>query len=203
MTTTILLVRHGQTEWNRIERFRGQYDIPLNQTGLIQATKTAIWISACWKPEAVYASPLSRAMTTAGTIAAACNLRVQSCDGLIDINYGEWQGLTPEETRTKWPELVARWYEHPESVQVPGGESLALVRNRVMATVKDICRLHLDKEVVLVSHTVVNRLILLAILGLGNERFWHLRQEPCAINIIEVNEGDFLLVSMNNTFHLV
>ena len=202
MATTIILVRHGQTEWNRIERFRGRYEVPLNQTGLAQAKKAAGRISAHWKPSVIYASPLGRAMETANAIAHACKLIVQPCDGLIEIDYGEWQGLTPEEARLRWPELMAAWYSRPETVQLPGGESLVQVRQRVTSNLKDICWLHANKEIVLVGHSGVNRLILLEILGLGNERFWHLHQDPGAINVIEEKDQDFSLVSMNETGHL-
>jgi broad specificity phosphatase PhoE len=202
MATTIILVRHGQTEWNRVERFRGRYEVPLNKTGLAQAKKTAGRISARWKPAVLYASPLGRAMQTAKAIAQACNLKLQLCDGLIEIDYGEWQGLTPEEARLRWPELVAAWYTRPETVQFPGGESLVQVRQRVTASLKDICWLHANKEIVLVAHSGVNRLILLEILGLGNGRFWHLHQDPGAINVIEEKDHDFSLVSMNETGHL-
>ena len=202
MATTIILVRHGQTEWNRVERFRGRYEVPLNETGLAQAEKAAARISARWKPVVIYASPLGRAMETASAIAHACKLIVQPCDGLVDIDYGEWQGLTPAEARLRWPKLVADWYEHPEMVQIPGGESLAQVRQRIITMLKDVCRLHANKEIVLVGHTVVNRLILLEILGLGSERFWHLHQDPGAINVIEERDKDFSLVSMNDTCHL-
>jgi broad specificity phosphatase PhoE len=202
MATTIILVRHGQTEWNRVERFRGRYEVPLNETGLAQAKKAAGRISAHWKPSVIFASPLGRAMETASAIAHACKLIVQPCDGLIEIDYGEWQGLTPEEARLRWPELTAAWYTHPETVQIPGGESLAQARQRVTSNLKDICWLHANKEIVLVAHSGVNRLILLEILGLGNERFWHLHQDPCAINVIEEKDQDFSLVSMNETGHL-
>ena len=202
MATTLLLVRHGQTEWNRVERFRGRYEVPLNPTGLAQAEKAAAHLCAHWQPVAIYASPLGRAMETAGAIAQACHLVVQPCAGLLDIDYGEWQGLTPAEARLRWPELVTAWYAHPETVQIPGGESLARVRQRVTSLLKDVCRRHADQPVVLVGHTVVNRLILLEILGLGNERFWHLHQDPGAINVIEEKDQDFTLVAMNDTCHL-
>jgi len=202
MATTIILVRHGQTEWNRVERFRGRYEVPLNKTGLAQAKKAAERISARWKPSVIYTSPLGRAMETGKAIAQACNLKLQLCDGLVDIDYGEWQGLTPAEARLRWPELVTAWYEHPETVQIPGGESLAQVRQRVTLNLRDIRWLHANKEIVLVGHTVVNRLILLEILGLGNERFWRLHQDPGAINVIEEKDKDFYLVSMNETCHL-
>ena len=202
MTTTIILVRHGQTEWNRVERFRGRFDVPLNSTGVRQAELTASRLSSQWKPTAVYTSPLTRALQTAEAIAKRFYLQVLPTNGLLDIDYGQWQGLTPEEARAQWPELVTNWYEHPEAVNIPGGENLSLVRNRAMSALNEIYRRHSAEVIVLVSHTVVNRLLLLGILGLGNESFWHLHQEPCAINEIEISDNDFTLVRMNDTCHL-
>ncbi len=202
MSTTIILVRHGQTEWNRIERFRGHFDVPLNSTGLKQAKKTAKQISKLWKPAAIYSSALSRAEKTAKVIADACGLFVQANDGLIDIDYGEWQGLTPEEASAKWPELVQKWYEHPGAVQIPGGETLAQVRSRAMSALEKLLCLHADQTIVLVSHTVVNRLILLSVLGWENDRFWHLHQDPCAINVIEKSAEKYIIHSINCTSHL-
>ena len=126
--TSFLLVRHGQTEWNRVERFRGRADVPLNETGLIQAAATGRRIAAGWQPAAVYASPLSRAIVTGQAIAARFDLPVLPLDGLADIRYGDWQGLTPEQARARWPDLVHAWYAAPATVQIPGGESLADLR---------------------------------------------------------------------------
>ena len=201
--TKIILVRHGKTEWNRVERFRGRVDIPLNETGLQQAIITGERIKKNWNPVAIYSSPLKRAIQTAQQIAQPSRLEIKHSEGLIDINYGKWQGLTPQEARVQWPELVANWYDHPESVQIPDGESLKQVRDRAMAVLMEICQFHANEQIVLVSHTVVNRLILLGVLGLGNESFWHLCQDPCAINLIELNEKGFTLVFMNDTCHLL
>jgi probable phosphoglycerate mutase len=198
----IILVRHGLTEWNRVERFRGRAEIPLNKIGLEQARKTSRLVKGKWKPTAIYSSPLSRAMQTAQRIAKGNRLLVQPLDGLIDIDYGKWQGLSAEEVRKDWPEMISNWYEHPEIVQIPGGETLAQVRHRAVTTLNELCRLHFNEEIVLISHTVVNRLILLDILGLGNNRFWDIEQEPCAINVIEKRNEKYILHSVNNTFHL-
>lgn len=202
MATTIILVRHGQTEWNRVERFRGRFDVPLNATGLEQAEQTARRIASQWQPTTIYSSPLSRAVDTAQAIAKEFHLAVIPTDGLVDIEYGQWQGLSPEDASKQWPELIENWYHHPEMAQIPGGETLAQVRTRALIFLNSLCQRHPDQEIVLVSHTVVNRLILLGILGLPNQRFWRLRQEPCAINVIEAKEGDFTLVKMNDTCHL-
>ena len=202
MATTILLVRHGQTEWNRIERFRGRYDVDLNLTGVMQAKLTASCISKSWKPVAIYASPLARAMKTAEYIAAECHLKVEPDTGLVDIHYGDWQGLTPDEAKEKWPDLVNTWYHQPEKSSIPHGETLKEVQNRVVAAVSSIVARHPDQQIVLVSHTVVNRVFLLSTLGVGLNRFWNIRQEPCAINLIERQGEDDTICSLNVTCHL-
>lgn len=200
--TTILLVRHGQTEWNRIERFRGRVDIELNPNGLSQAQKTANRIQKYWQPEVVYSSPLKRALQTAQAISELTNVQVEATPDLVDIDYGQWQGLTPDETRVRWPDQLETWYKHPERVLIPGGENPFEVQSRAMATITTVTKAYPNQTIIMVSHTVVNRLILLGILGIGIEHFWQIRQEPCAINAIDVNDNNFSLVTMNDTCHL-
>ena len=197
-----ILVRHGQTEWNRVERFRGQFDVPLNETGLAQAKATGQHIAAQWQPAAVYSSPLTRAVRTADTIAAHFSLPVRLHSGLTDINYGEWQGLTPEEVMARWPHEHYAWCHRPHLARIPGGEMLDEIRGRTMRAINEIGAQHEQQDIVLVSHTVVNRVILLAILGLGNDHFWHLSQETGAINVFAVGTEGFTLVTMNDACHL-
>ncbi len=203
--TLIILVRHGQTEWNRVERFRGHADVPLNETGLAQAEATGRRVAAEWQPRAVYTSPLSRAVKTAEAIARHFALPVQVHPGLADIDYGAWQGLTPDEARARWPDIVEAWYTAPHTADIPGGETLAALRTRAMAAVSELAARHPDPQstIVLVGHTVINRIILLGVLGLGNNRFWHLRQDTCAINVFEAQGEEFTLVSLNDTCHLL
>jgi broad specificity phosphatase PhoE len=200
--TLVLLVRHGQTEWNRVERFRGRADVPLNETGLAQAEATGWRVAKAWQPVAVYSSPLGRAVKTAEAIAKHFDLPVQIHPGAADIDYGDWQGLSPDEARQRWPEQIDKWYNHPEQARIPNGESLADLRHRAMQTVHELTGKHPDDTIVLVGHTVINRIILLAVLGLGNKRFWKIKQDTCAINVFEAKAGDFILVSLNDTSHL-
>ena len=200
--TRYVLVRHGQTEWNRVERFRGRADVPLNETGMAQARATGERVAGEWKPVAVYSSPLSRAVRTAEAIAQHFGLPVQARPKLADIDYGEWQGLTPDEARVRWPQEVEAWYSAPQDARIPGGETLAALRARAMAEIRELGRLHEGGTIVLAGHTVINRIILLGVLGLGNDRFWRLRQEPCAINVFEWDGSEFDLVSLNDTCHL-
>jgi broad specificity phosphatase PhoE len=200
--TMMILVRHGQTEWNRVERFRGRADVPLNETGLAQAEATGQRIAAELQPAAVYSSPLSRAVKTAEVIAEHFNLPVQIHAGLADIDYGLWQGLTPDEVKERWPEIHHAWYNTPHTARIPGGETLDELRARGMAAINELANRHAGQTIVLVGHTVINRIILLGVLGLGNDRFWRLKQDTCAINLFEVEDGTFTLASLNDTCHL-
>jgi len=200
--TRIILVRHGETEWNRVERFRGRADLPLNDTGLVQAAATGRRIAAEYRPVAVYSSPLSRPVKTAEAIARRFGLPVQVNVGLIDIDYGQWQGLTPDEARERWPDIVNCWYNAPHTARIPGGESLDDLHGRAFGAVNEIAARHKGQTIVLVSHTVINRVILLGVLGLGRDRFWRLRQDTCAINVFRVEGSVFTLVSLNDSYHL-
>ena len=206
--TRIILVRHGQTEWNRVERFRGRADVPLNETGLAQAKATGqrvasdASLSEEWQPVAIYSSPLSRAVKTAEAIAQHFNLPVQVHPGIADIDYGQWQGLTPDEVKARWPEIHHAWYNAPHTARIPGGETLQDLRARGMAAVNELAARHAGQTFVMVGHTVINRIILLGVLGLGNDHFWRLKQDTCAINVFEVDGGEFTLASLNDTCHL-
>jgi len=202
MATTILLISNGQTEWNVAERFRPQTDAPLDDAGIQQAEATGRRVAAKWQPVAIYSSPLPRAVKTAEAIAQHFNLPVEVHPGLADIDYGEWQGVTADEALKRWPEMVEAWYDAPHLVRIPGGETLDALRRRSMETVKNINSRHAGQVVVLVSHPVINRIILLGVLGLGNERFWHIGQDACAINVFKADAGEYTLVSSNDTCHL-
>jgi broad specificity phosphatase PhoE len=185
-----------------VERFRGHVDVPLNETGLAQAEATGKRIAAEWQPTAVYSSPLVRAVRTAEAISRHFDLTAQVHPELIDIDYGRWQGLTPDEVRAQWPELIDDWYNKPASAHIPGGETLAQLRSRALAVINELAERHKGQTIVVVGHTVINRIILLGVIGLGNDRFWQLRQDTCAINCFEVEDSDYTLVSLNDTCHL-
>jgi len=203
MTTRIVLIRHGQTAWNREARFRGRSDVPLEAFGLKQAEVTGHYVAARWPAVAVYASPLGRTMKTAEAIAQAQGLTAQPLDGLIDINFGEFQGLLATKAEQRYPELFHAWMEAPHTVHFPGGESLGVVRNQVTAALDEVVARHERQTVALVSHTVVNRVLLCVVLGWGNDRFWHMGQETCAVNVFDVAEdGAFTIIQLNDTGHL-
>jgi phosphoserine phosphatase len=200
--TEIVLTRHGHVPWLEPKRFRGRAELKLTDIGVAQAEATARRISAGWRPQAIYASPLGRTLRTARIIAEPLRLPVQPMDALIDIDYGEWQGLTADEAKERWPVEVELWHRRPDLVQIPGGETLQEVLARVAQALRLIVGRHPQETVVLVGHDSVNRVTLLHALELPLARYWQLGQDPCAINLIEASADGFVVQTMNDTAHL-
>ncbi len=199
--TQIVLVRHGQTEWNREERFRGQVDVPLNEVGHAQAQAVARRL-ADWPIRAVYSSPLSRAWETARPTAQAHGLAVQPEPGLLDINYGAWGGLSAAEARARDADLLARWLTDPGRVRFPDGEGLADVQARAMAAMRRLADQYPDQMVMAVGHVVVNRALILGVLDTSLSHFWDLGQDNGAINVIEWRRSRWMVSLLNDTCHL-
>ena len=200
--TRIILVRHGHVDWLMPERFRGRAELPLSSLGRRQAQAAAGYIAATWKPDAVYTSPLGRCRETGAAIAAPFRLEPQPIDGLCDIDYGKWQGLTRDQAKKCWPDESELWFRAPHIAALPGGETLAAVLSRVTAALRDILQHHPDQTVVMVGHDSVNRVLFLFTLDLPLSRYWHLRQDPCGINELIFDNGSFVVGSINQTQHL-
>jgi broad specificity phosphatase PhoE len=199
--TRIVLVRHGETEWNVVERFRGRVDVPLNETGRAQAQAVARRLRA-WPVEAVYSSPLSRALDTAQPIAEACGRQLAVLDSLADVDYGEWAGLSIEEAQAHDAVLFATWHGRPHRARFPHGESLEQVRKRSRGAVEGVSARHVGKIVVLVSHVVVNRVIICNALGLTGDGFWRIGQDNASITVLDCADGRYRLTLLNDTCHL-
>ena len=198
--TEIILVRHGQTKWNAEEVFRGQIDIRLDKTGLKQAELLAEYLSNK-KIDAVHSSPLRRALETAEAIASHHNLEVEVASGLIDCDFGEWQGLSLQEVKDKYQELYTEWVTNPHLLKIPDGESLEDVRERAMGVVGEIIARY-EGTVVLVAHRVVNKVLICALLGLDNSHFWDIKQDTCGMTTFTYENGRFVLTEHNNTSFL-
>lgn len=201
VVTRFYLVRHGQTAWNREERFRGRVDLPLNETGIRQAEALALHMKGR-EVAAIYASPLKRTMETAGILAQQFSLPVVPLDGLLDVDFGGWQGLSTEEAAQKYPELFETWVNRPHEVRFPEGESMEELRQRVTAAVERLAVEHNEQTVVLVSHMVVCKVLLCALLGLDNSHYWQVGQDVCALNSFEFSDGVPTVSLVNDTCHL-
>ncbi|MBI5302755.1 MAG: histidine phosphatase family protein [Chloroflexi bacterium] len=201
MKTRFILIRHGQTEWNRVERFRGRADLPLNDTGLAQAQKIAARL-ANEKIAAIYASPLLRALQTAKPLAEAQQLEVQQHPGLLDIDFGALEGMTTEEAQQAFPEVIEKWRMTPGKVKFPKGGSLKMVHARLDNLLEDVATKHAGETIALVSHRVVCHALLCKILGIPTDALWRIRQDNACINIFEKRDDNFVVMLMNDTNHL-
>ena len=199
--TSIYLVRHGQTAWNKEEIFRGRTDVPLDETGLKQAELVSEYFKGM-EIDAIYSSPLSRALQTAQKIAQFNDLKVQPLPGIIDMSFGKWEGRPHQEIREKDSKTYRQWVEEPHLVRLPGGEGLDDVRVRAMAALEEVMRKHPEKTLVLVSHRVICKVLICAILNLDNSHFWQITQDTTAINLIQYRKGKYILSLMNETCHL-
>lgn len=200
--TTIVIVRHGHTAWNSNDRFRGLVDVPLDEQGLKEAGLVADAVASRFKAEAIYSSAVDRAMVTAKTIASRFGLPVTVEPGLLDADYGKWTGLSFEEAKARDPELYDICLNRASQFRAPGGDSMEEIRERAVAAVKRLAAEHEGKTIVLVTHTLVIRLILLGILGLSTDNFWRIRQDTCAINILEYDKGIYYLGAVNDSCHI-
>lgn len=198
--TEIILARHGETLWNAENIFRGRADIGLNETGLKQAELLAEYLSHL-KVEAIYSSPLKRARETAQAIARYHNLGVGMASELIDLNFGEWEGKSRQEVKEKYRELYEQWAKAPEKAKMPSGEGLEDARERAVRLVNSVIAWH-SGTVVLVSHRVVHKVLICALLGLDSSHFWDIKLDTCGITTFEYRNGRFVLAEHNNTCFL-
>jgi broad specificity phosphatase PhoE len=196
----IILVRHGETEWNVGEIYRGRADIALDEVGIKQAELLGKYLSEL-KLDAIYSSPLRRALDTANIVARYQNVGLQVTNGLMDFDYGEWQGLPDRKVRMLYPALHSQWHANPHLVKMPGGESLDDVKVRALDVVNEAVSKHTG-SVVLVSHRVVNKVLMCSLLGLDNSHFWHIRQDVGGITIFNYANGCFILTKHNDTSYL-
>lgn len=198
----ILLVRHGETPWNAEGRYQGQRDIALSALGEAQARALGERLRGVPIDRAV-ASPLSRARRTAELALGERAGLLTLDEGLAEIAHGEWEGLLASQIGARDPERLLAWRADPESVRMPGGESLADVMARAWPAFERACEGLGDNDTVLVTaHDAVNRLLLCRVLGLPIARLWSFRQAPTTVNLLQGPSAEALeVVRLNDCGH--
>ena len=197
-----ILVRHGETEWNKLGRFQGHTDISLNERGFSQAKETAN-AAAEWGHCAIYSSPLIRTVQVAEEIAKVTSMAVSKQPGLKELGLGDLEGVTGEEMRDKWPEVFSVWRSNPEKVSMPNGESLAQLRERCWQAILDIEQKHSDDDsVVVISHNFAIRSIVGELLGVPLEYFHRMSLNLASVCTFDSDERGRRLTGYNSTGHL-
>lgn len=163
--TRLILIRHGETDWNVEGRYQGQADPPLNARGLAQARELAEALRGVTL-DVLYSSPLRRALQTAQILATGLGLPLHVEPRLMEIHQGDWQGRLRAEISARYPDLFRRWETEPWEVTPPGGEHLTHVQGRVDAALDDILARHEGQHVGLVIHRIPIALIKMRYQGL-------------------------------------
>ncbi len=203
----VLLVRHGETDWNRQGRFQGQIDIPLNSNGWSQARAAGTFLAST-PIDRAYTSSMARPRQTAEAILAAHpGVPLTTLQGLVEIGHGLWEGCLESEIAEGWPQLLADWKRAPEIVQMPEGESIQQVWDRAMDTWhRIVASLAPGETALVVAHDAVNKAILCALLGLGPGDIWAIKQGNGGVTVIDhPPQGPShtpTITSLNITAHL-
>ncbi len=206
----LLLIRHGETDWNKESRFQGNIDIPLNETGKEQGRKAAEFLKETPLDFAI-SSPMLRPKETAEIILSyQDNLTLEIKEKLLEISHGKWEGKLKPEIQTEYPELLRQWQENPELVQMPEGENLQQVWDRAVGCWQEIVAEKAEssetlKTGIVVAHDAINKVILCSLLGLSQSNFWNVKQGNGAVSVIDYPDGKDsapVLQAINITSHL-
>jgi probable phosphoglycerate mutase len=204
----LLLVRHGETEWNRQGKFQGQIDVPLNDNGRLQASKAGNFLQDVEIDFAV-SSTMARPKETAEIILKHHpGVKLELQDGLREISHGLWEGKFEAEIEQEFPGELELWRTLPAQVQMPEGENLQQVWERSVTAWQSMVQAALANQyqtALVVAHDATNKTLLCHLLGLSPENFWNFRQGNGAVSVIDYPiglDGFPVLQAMNITTHL-
>lgn len=200
--TRLLLLRHGQTELSVQRRYSGRGDPALTELGQEQAARAAEMLAAKGDIDTVVTSPLGRARDTARAAGSALDVPVRVLDGLIETDFGEWEGLTFSEAAERDPELHGRWLGD-SSLAAPGGESFDQVRARIEETRRDVLASYPGANIVVVSHVTPIKTLLQLALGVGPSLLYRLHLDLASLSIVEwYPDGNSSVRLVNDTSYL-
>lgn len=213
MVKNLFLIRHGQTIGSSTERrYKGSIDVPLSEEGVEQIRQTAKFIKEYLRRDdsfrentkkglnAIYCSPLSRALKSAEIIAENFGLTPKIIPNLRERNFGIWEGMTFDEIKDKYPKEFEAWASNPLKYSPINGESTIEVRDRVVSAVEDILSNSDEENIAIVAHGGVNRIILCHIMGIPLENLFRIEQDYAAVNIIEFWEKYPVVKLLNGGF---
>jgi broad specificity phosphatase PhoE len=186
--TTILLARHGESDWNRAKRWQGWADRPLTDLGREQARELATRLAET-KLDAVYSSDLERARETAEIVAGSKGLPVRTTADLREVDVGSWSGLTRADAEGRFPQLYARWLEGGEGWD--DGETYDEMSERVVRAIRRIAAEHEEQRVLVVTHGGAIRGVHAAALGTDVHTYRRIqRVEPNAtLSAVCIEDG--------------
>lgn len=201
MSTTLILIRHGETPYNRDKRYQGHRDTPLIRKGERQTEEIALRLRD--EPlDAIYSSDLKRTRYMAEAINRYHSLKINILPQLREIDFGDWEGKTHDEIQEEWKELLDEWKNEPSKIKIPRGESIKDLAKRVRTTVKKILNDHPNQRVAVITHGGPIRIILMNALGLGLDNWWETITSNGGISIVKYQSNNAKVLLQNDTSHL-
>nr|WP_312983977.1 histidine phosphatase family protein [Clostridioides sp.] len=202
MGNTFYIVRHGQTNWNIQGKTQGHGNSDLTESGESQAKQLAVSL-VDRNIDYIYSSDLGRAVQTAELIGNKLGLKVEMTEGLREMGFGVWEGLLIKEIQKDYADTYKTWRDEPHMVNIPGGETLHIIKRRVDKFIEEINEKYDNKNIVLVTHSITLRVMLLSFLNSGMENIYRIKQDNTALNIVEFKEYGPVVEKMNDTRHLI
>jgi 2,3-bisphosphoglycerate-dependent phosphoglycerate mutase len=196
-----VLVRHGQSTWNREHRIQGQLDPPLSEEGRRQAARLAERFAGR-RFAGLYASDLKRAFETAEVLGAINGLAPQPRERLREVFLGDWEGLRTDEIAQRFPDAWAGWVEEPDWDVVPGGEGAAAFDARVSAELDEIVARHAHGDVLVVTHGGVIQVALHRVVGRASRGLFPFKIQNASISMLEKRDGRTVIAGVNDVAHL-
>ena len=202
MKTTLLLVRHGETEWNTLGKFQGCTDIELSKNGINQAENLKSKLNGEF--DVIYSSPLKRAYETAKIVTKDTNKDVKILEDIREINFGEWEGLTISQISEKYPEIFKAWRTDKKEAPFLGGDaSTKNAVNRALRCIMDIIKKNKGKKIVIVAHGGIIKAALIGLFNWDMSMYHKIALGNTCINTVTFNdELKPIIISINDTSHL-
>ncbi len=195
------IVRHGETEWNAQGRVQGHTDIGLSQRGILQAEAICARLAGV-EIDAAYSSDLRRSAETARQILGRRDVQLCTTARLREYNKGVFEGLTPEETGQRYPQLYAASQVNDLDFAPPGGESIRQVSARMADFISGMKARHQDDHVLIVGHGGTLRAAFVALMELPLEANWRFAMANCGLSMVHVYPDNAVLHLFNDTSHL-
>ena len=197
----LILVRHGQTEWNAGGRYQGQSNVALSDTGRKQARFLAERFPVR-QLDAIYTSDLDRAKETAECVGKRLGLTVYQEKAFRELSFGDWEGLTYQEISSRWPEEAEKLFTAPDELVIPHGETFQDLQKRALDKIYSLYEKHIDQTVAVFAHGAINKTILAGLMHIPLHYLWSLRQDNTAVNILRLDDGYVMVELINSTSHL-
>ena len=198
----LYLMRHGETIINRAHRTQGWCDGVLTKSGIEVAINAGVGLRDI-KFDAVYSSDLGRAYQTAEIIGNKLNIEVEKTEALREMNFGTWEGRIIKDIIEEDPELYKMWRNEPHLAKIPQGETLSQIKERTDAFIKEINEKYDEKHIVLVTHSLCARIMLLSFLDSDVKNIYRINQANTALNIIELRDYGPVVMKMNDTTRII